>query len=191
MGGGNGKAAFIDTEGTFRPERIEAIAARFGLDPEATISNVMYARALNSEHQYELLNELAVRLCDDRQFRLIVIDSIMALFRTDFCGRGELAERQQKLGQMLARLTRLAEEFNVAVYLTNQMCADPGAMMTFNADPKKPIGGHVLAHASATRLYLKKGRGETRIVKLWDSPDMPDAEAVYEITPGGIGDARD
>ncbi|KAH6577946.1 hypothetical protein BASA50_010147 [Batrachochytrium salamandrivorans] len=191
LGGANGKVAFIDTEGTFRPERIESIAQRFNLDPEATIANIMYARAYNSEHQFELLNELAVRLCDDRQFRLVIVDSIMALFRTDFCGRGELADRQQKLGQMLAKLTRISEEFNVAVYLTNQMCADPGAMMSFGADPKKPIGGHVLAHASATRLYLKKGRGETRIVKVWDSPDMPDSETVYEISPGGIIDVKD
>eukprot|EP00842_Homolaphlyctis_polyrhiza_P005279 jgi/Hompol1/5752/HPOL_002073-RA len=191
MGGANGKAAFIDTEGTFRPERIEQIAIRFGLDPQATIDNIMVARAFNSEHQFDLLTELAVRLCDDRQYRLVVVDSIMALFRTDFTGRGELADRQQKLGAMLAKLTRISEEFNVAVYLTNQMTADPGAMMSFGADPKKPIGGHVLAHASATRLYLKKGRGETRICKLWDSPDMPDAEAIYEITPGGIADAKD
>jgi meiotic recombination protein DMC1 len=190
MGGANGKAAYIDTEGTFRPERIYAIAERFGLDPEITISNIMYARAYNSEHQLALLNELCIRLCDDRQYRLVVIDSIMALFRTDFAGRGELNERQQKLGQMLAKLTRIAEEFNVAVYLTNQMTADPGATLAFG-DSKKPIGGHVLAHASATRLYLRKGRGETRVCKIWDSPDVPEAEAMYEITTGGINDCKD
>ncbi|KAJ3327640.1 Meiotic recombination protein dmc1, partial [Kappamyces sp. JEL0680] len=110
MGGGNGKAAFIDTEGTFRPERIRAIAARFG---EIAVGNISYARAYNSEHQLELLNELCARLCEDKQYRLVVVDSIMtltqALFRTDYCGRGELADRQQKLGQMLAKLTRIAE----------------------------------------------------------------------------------
>lgn len=170
------QAAFIDTEGTFRPERIAEIANRFGLDPETTISNIMYARAYNSEHQLELLNELCVRLCDDKNYRLVVVDSIMALFRTDFSGRGELSERQQKLGQMLSKLTRIAEEFNVAVYLTNQMTADPGATLSFG-DTKKPIGGHVLAHASATRLYLRKGKAESRVVKIWDSPDVPEAEA--------------
>lgn len=87
------------------------------------MENIMYARAYNSEHQLELLNELCVRLCEDKGYKLVVVDSIMALFRTDFAGRGELSERQQKLGQMLAKLTRIAEEFNVAVYLTNQMTA--------------------------------------------------------------------
>ncbi|KAI8902464.1 Rad51-domain-containing protein [Globomyces pollinis-pini] len=121
LGGGNGKAAFIDTEGTFRPERIQAIATRFGLDPEIALENIAYARAYNSEHQLELMNDLCARLCEDRNYRLIVVDSIMALFRTDFSGRGELSERQQKLGQMLSKLTRIAEEFNVAVYITNQV----------------------------------------------------------------------
>ncbi|KAJ3020442.1 Meiotic recombination protein dmc1 [Thoreauomyces humboldtii] len=173
MGGGNGKAAFIDTEGTFRPDRIKAVATRFGVDGEAALDNIVVARAHNSEHQMELLNHLAARLCDERQYRLVVIDSIMALFRTDYSGRGELAERQQKLNQMMAKLMRIAEEFNVAVFITNQMTADPGGGLTFVADPKKPIGGHVLAHASTTRLYLRKGRGETRVCKIYDSPDVP------------------
>ncbi|RKO82769.1 DNA recombination and repair protein Rad51 [Blyttiomyces helicus] len=185
------QAAFIDTEGTFRPDRIKAIAARFNIDGEAVLDNICVARAHNSEHQMELLTELAARLCDDRQFRLIVVDSIIALYRTDYSGRGELAERQQKLNQMLAKLMRLAEEFNVAVFITNQMTADPGGGMTFVADPKKPIGGHVLAHASTTRLYLRKGRGETRICKIYDSPDVAEAEAVYQITQGGIADASE
>ncbi|KAJ3038599.1 Meiotic recombination protein dmc1 [Rhizophlyctis rosea] len=191
MGGGNGKAAFIDTEGTFRPDRIKAIANRFNVEGEAALDNITVARAMNSEHQFELLNELAARLCEERSYRLVVVDSIIALYRTDYSGRGELAERQQKLNQMLAKLMRIAEEFNVAVFITNQMCADPGAGLTFVADPKKPIGGHVLAHASTTRLYLRKGRGETRICKIYDSPDVPEAEAVYQISDGGIMDANE
>ncbi|TPX61015.1 hypothetical protein SpCBS45565_g07355 [Spizellomyces sp. 'palustris'] len=177
--------------GTFRPERIKAIATRFGVDGEAALDNIAVARAHNSEHQMELLNHLAARLCEERQYRLVVIDSIIALFRTDYSGRGELAERQQRLNQMMAKLMRIAEEFNVAIFITNQMCADPGAGLTFVADPKKPIGGHVLAHASTTRLYLRKGRGETRICKIYDSPDVPESEAVYQITEGGIADAKD
>ena len=90
---------------------------------------------------------------------------------------------------MLARLSKIAEEYNVAIFITNQMMADPGATMTFMADPKKPIGGHVLAHASTTRLSLRKGRAETRIAKIYDSPDMPEAEATYAIFAGGIEDA--
>jgi len=92
----------------------------------------------------------------------------MALFRVDFSGRGELADRQQKLAQMMSRLQKLSEEYNVAVFITNQMTADPGATLSFQADPKKPIGGNILAHASTTRLALRKGRGEARIAKVYD-----------------------
>uniref|UniRef100_A0A673AA06 DNA meiotic recombinase 1 n=1 Tax=Sphaeramia orbicularis TaxID=375764 RepID=A0A673AA06_9TELE len=102
------------------------------------------------------------------EYFLSIVDSIMALFRVDFSGRGELAERQQKLAQMLSRLQKISEEYNVAVFVTNQMTADPGAGMTFQADPKKPIGGHILAHASTTRISLRKGRGEMRIAKIFD-----------------------
>lgn len=108
MGGGEGKVAYIDTEGTFRPERIAQIAERFGLDPESTQENIAYARALNSEHQLELLNTLSKEFAGG-QYRLLVIDSIMNCFRVDFSGRGELAERQQKLNQFLIRLAHLAE----------------------------------------------------------------------------------
>ncbi|KAF9282722.1 Meiotic recombination protein dmc1 [Linnemannia elongata] len=189
MGGGNGKAAFIDTEGTFRHERIKSIAERFGVDAEAALENILVARAYNSEHQMDLITEVAARFAEERGiFRLLVIDSIIALFRTDFSGRGELSERQQKLNQMLSRLVKIAEEFNVAVYLTNQVQSDPGGGLTFVADPKKPVGGHIMAHASTTRLYLRKGRGEERIAKVYDSPDVPEAEAPYAIAAGGIVD---
>ncbi|KAG9306089.1 hypothetical protein G9A89_015993 [Geosiphon pyriformis] len=190
MGGANGKAAFIDTEGTFRPERIKSIAARFGIDQEAALENVLFARAYTSEHQMELIIEVAARFAEERGiYRLLVIDSIINLFRTDYSGRGELAERQQKLNIMLSRLVKIAEEFNVAVYITNQVQADPGGSMTFVSDPRKPIGGHVLAHASTIRMYLRKGRGEERIAKIYDSPDMPEAEAPYAISGGGIIDS--
>ncbi|CAB4391188.1 unnamed protein product [Rhizophagus irregularis] len=190
MGGTNGKAAFIDTEGTFRPERIKAIAARFGIDQEAALENILFARAFTSEHQMELIIELTARFAEEKGvYRLLIIDSIIALFRTDYAGRGELAERQQKLNIMLNRLTKISEEFNVAVYITNQVQADPGSNMMFVSDPRKPIGGHVLAHASTIRLYLRKGRGDERIAKIYDSPDMPEAEAPYTIAAGGIIDS--
>eukprot|EP01135_Chromosphaera_perkinsii_P011912 Nk52_evm29s2531 gene=Nk52_evmTU29s2531 len=192
MGGGNGKVAYIDTEGTFRPERLVQIAERFELDPEGVMENVMYARAYTSEHQMELIAMCAAKFAEERGiFKLLIIDSIMALFRVDFSGRGELSERQQKLAQMLSRLIKIAEEFNVAVLVTNQMMADPGAGMTFVADPKKPIGGHILAHASTTRLMLRKGRGETRICKIWDSPNLAESECMFQISEGGIIDAKE
>ncbi|KAF7981116.1 hypothetical protein HWV62_34839 [Athelia sp. TMB] len=169
LGGASGKVAYIDTEGTFRPDRIKSIAERFGVDGNMALENILYARAFNSEHQ--------------------IVDSIMALFRVDFSGRGELSERQQKLAQVLSKLTRLSEEFNVAVLLTNQVQSDPGATMTFVAGGAlKPIGGHILSHASATRMFLRKGRAEERVAKLVDSPDKPESEASYKLDEGGWAD---
>ncbi|CRG91535.1 Meiotic recombination protein DLH1 [Talaromyces islandicus] len=188
MGGGEGKVAYIDTEGTFRPERIAQIAERFGVDPDSAQENIAYARALNSEHQLELLNTLSKEFVGG-DYRLLIIDSIMNCFRVDFCGRGELAERQQKLNQFLIRLAHMAEEFNVCVLMTNQVQSDPGASALFaGADGRKPVGGHVLAHASTTRVLLRKGRGDERVAKIQDSPDCPEREATYIITNGGIND---
>ncbi|CAF9929622.1 Meiotic recombination protein dmc1 [Imshaugia aleurites] len=205
MGGANGKVAYIDTEGTFRPERIAQIAERFGstalilrtrkhftkthqVDPDQVQENIAYARALNSEHQLELLNTLSSSFASN-EYRLLIIDSIMACFRVDYCGRGELADRQQKLNQFLSKLTHMAEEFNVCVLMTNQVQSDPGASALFaGADGRKPVGGHILAHASTTRVLLRKGRGEERVAKIQDSPDCPEREATYVITNGGIND---
>ncbi|XP_020609955.1 meiotic recombination protein DMC1/LIM15 homolog [Orbicella faveolata] len=187
-----GKVIFIDTENTFRPDRLREIADRFNLDQNAMLDNVLYCRAYTSEHQYELMDSVAAKFHEEPGvFKLMIIDSIMALFRVDFCGRGELADRQQKLAQMLSRLQKLSEEFNIAIFITNQMTADPGATMSFQADPKKPIGGHILAHASTTRISLRKGRGETRIAKIYDSPDLPENEATFAVTSGGIADAKE
>lgn len=190
MGGGEGKVAYIDTEGTFRPDRIRSIAERFGVDPDACLENISYARALNSEHQTELAEQLGLQFADG-SYRLLVVDSIMACFRVDYSGRGELNDRQQKLNQHLSSLIRLAEDYNVAVFLTNQVQSDPGASALFaSADGRKPVGGHILAHASATRILLRKGRGEERVAKLQDSPDMPEKECVYVIGEGGIKDSE-
>ncbi|KAL2775594.1 meiotic recombination protein DMC1/LIM15-like protein isoform 2 [Daubentonia madagascariensis] len=156
------------------------------------IESMAITEAFGGEHQMELLDYVAAKFHEEAGiFKLLIIDSIMALFRVDFSGRGELAERQQKLAQMLSRLQKISEEYNVAVFVTNQMTADPGATMTFQADPKKPIGGHILAHASTTRISLRKGRGELRIAKIYDSPEMPENEATFAITAGGIGDAKE
>ncbi|KAG8182757.1 hypothetical protein JTE90_023395 [Oedothorax gibbosus] len=187
-----GKAMFIDTENTFRPDRLKTIADRFNLDREAVLSNVLYVRAFTSEHQMEILDLVASKFYEEGNvYKLLIIDSIMALFRVDFSGRGELADRQQKLAQMLSKLQKISEEYNVAVFITNQMTADPGASMSFQVDPKKPVGGHILAHASTTRISLRKGKGEMRIAKIYDSPDLPEEEATFAITLGGIADAKE
>lgn len=187
-----GKVIFIDTENTFRPDRLRTIADRFNLDQTAMLDNVLYARAYTSEHQMELLDFAAAKCHEEPGiFKLLIVDSIMALFRVDFSGRGELADRQQKLAQVMSRLQKLSEEYNLAVFVTNQMTSDPGATMSFQADPKKPIGGNIIAHASTTRISLRKGRGELRIAKIYDSPDMPESEATFSITNGGIDDAKE
>ncbi|KAF5875018.1 putative meiotic recombination protein dmc1 protein [Botrytis fragariae] len=210
MGGAEGKVAYIgrktiacevkncgehllrldwtDTEGTFRPERISEIAERFGVDPDQTLENIVYARAHNTEMQQELLEGLAQNFATD-EYRLLIIDSIMALYRSDFIGRGELSERQGALNAFLRKATQMAEEFNLVVFMTNQVMSDPGASALFaGADGRKPAGGHILAHASTTRILLRKGRGEERVAKVVDSPDCPEREATYIITTGGIND---
>jgi len=188
-GGAEGKAIYIDTEGSFRPKRLEQIAERFGLDPTVALENVAYARAHNSEHQMELLKTAAAIMSQDR-YSLLVVDSATALFRTDYTGRGELSERQMQMAQFLRQLTRLAEEFGVAVLITNQVTADPGGM-SFAKDSTKPIGGNIIAHASTTRLRLRKGRGENRICTVYDSPTLPEADAQFAIGPNGICDCTD
>ena len=191
QGGGAGKCLYIDTEGTFRPERLVACAQRFGLNSDEVLDNVAYARAYNSDHQSALLTQASAMMSESR-YALLIVDSATSLYRTDFSGRGELSARQMHLARFLRTLLRLADEFGVAVVISNQVVAQvDGASAMFNADPKKPIGGNIMAHASTTRLYLRKGRGETRICKIYDSPCLPEAEATFAINADGIGDATD
>ncbi|CAI0559372.1 unnamed protein product [Linum tenue] len=176
MNGGNGKVAYIDTEGTFRPDRIVPIAERFGMDPGAVLDNVK-ENCVITKTDWIRKSDHRIHSVSSSVYSLQVVDSVIALFRVDFTGRGELAERQQKLAQMLSRLTKIAEEFNVAVYMTNQVIADPGGGV-FISDPKKPAGGHVLAHAATIRLMFRKGKGEQRVCKVFDAPNLPEAEAI-------------
>lgn len=189
QGGGEGKAMYIDTEGTFRPERLTQISKRFGLNPDDVLDNVTYARAYNSEHQQQLLIQAAALLAESR-YALIIVDSATALFRTDYTGRGELSTRQQNLAQFLRSLQKLADEFGVAVVITNQVVANPDGGV-FVKDPLKPIGGNIIAHASQTRLRLKKGRGTTRICKVVDSPCLGELEASFGISEEGIVEATE
>ena len=154
------------------------------------MDNVAYARAYNSDHQTKLLIQASAMMSETR-FSLLVIDSATALYRTDYSGRGELSARQMHLSRFLRQLMRLADEFGVAVVITNQVVAQVDGASMFASDPKKPIGGNIMAHASTTRLYLRKGRGEQRICKIYDSPCLPEAEAVFGIYAEGISDVRD
>ncbi|XP_033638717.1 DNA repair protein RAD51 homolog A-like [Asterias rubens] len=189
-GGGEGKCLYIDTEGTFRPERLIAVAERYNLSGSDVLDNVAYARAYNSDHQGQLLLQASAMMSQSR-YSLLIVDSATALYRTDYSGRGELASRQMHLAKFLRCLLRIADEYGVAVVITNQVVAQVDGSAMFSADPKKPIGGNIMAHASTTRLYLRKGRGETRICKIYDSPCLPESEAMFAINPDGVGDAKD
>jgi DNA repair protein RadA len=183
-GGMAGRALWIDTENTFRPERIVQIANGLKMDPAATLRNIHVGRAYNSEHQM-LLVEKAPEMIEEKNIKLVVIDSLMSHFRADFMGRGELAGRQQKLNKHLHQLQRLADAYNLAVYITNQVMSRPDVLF---GDPTAPVGGHILGHMSTYRMYLRRGREGTRIARIIDAPNLVEGEAVFMITEAGIKD---
>lgn len=150
----------------------------------------MVGRAFTVDTLNQLLMQAAGAMIEE-QYALLIIDSIMAPFRVDYSGRGELSERQCVLGKLLNRVQKMSEQFNIAVFLTNQVMADPGGGMTYAVDPKKPVGGNILAHASTTRLFLRKGKGDQRVCKIYDSPCIPEGECIYQLTDGGIADPTD
>ncbi len=187
-GGANGKAVFIDTEGTFRPERIRQIAEGFGADPEKVLKNIFVARAFNSDHQILLLDKISEMVKNGEPIKLLVIDSLTAHFRAEFSGRGQLADRQQKLNKYLHNLMKLAEQHNLAVYVTNQVMANPAMMF---GDPTTAVGGNIVAHASTYRMYLRRGKGGSRVAKLIDSPNLPDNETMFFLTEKGTRDEEE
>ncbi len=186
-GGGEGIAVWIDTESTFRPERIKQISADLGLDPLEVLRKIMVVRAFNSDHQMLVAEKVEDLITKDKlPVRLVIVDSLMAHFRAEFVGRGTLADRQQKLNKHMHILMKLADMYNFAVYVTNQVMAKPD---TFFGDPTAAIGGNIVGHNSQTRVYLRRGKAGTRVAKLVDSPHLPDGEAVFQVMEGGIKDA--
>ena len=185
QGGAGGKAVYIDTEGTFRPQRIKQFADGLGANPEMVLKNILVARAFNSDHQMLLLEKVSELIKSGEPIKLIIIDSLTAHFRAEFSGRGQLADRQQKLNRYMHELSRLAETYNLAVYVTNQVMSNPAQLF---GDPTAPIGGNIVGHASTFRLYLRRGKQGSRVAKLIDSPNLPDGETVYFVTTGGIRD---
>jgi DNA repair protein RadA len=184
-GGAEGKAAWIDTEGTFRPERVKHIAEAKGLDSQKALKNIFVARAFNSDHQMLLVNKIADMIKEGEPIKVLVIDSLTAHFRAEFAGRGMLADRQQKINKHMHELMRLAEQYNLAVYVTNQVMANPALLF---GDPTTAIGGHIVGHASTYRIYLRKGKKDSRVAKLIDSPNLPESECVFFIEKGGLID---
>jgi len=186
-GGLNGNVAFIDTEGTFMPERIYQIASARGLDPEAVANNILVARAYNSSHQCLLIDRLFT-LVPESNIKLVVVDSMISHFRGEYVGRESLADRQQKLNQYLHKLIRLSEAYNIAVILTNQVQANPTA---FFGDPNRPAGGNIMAHACTHRVFLRKGSKGVRVARVIDSPYLPEVPVRFLITDKGIQDIEE
>lgn len=183
-GGFDAHTMIIDTEQTFRPERITQMAEAADLDPDEVLKRIHVARAFNSHHQ-TLLVEKAMELAKEYPVRLLVVDSLTAHFRAEYIGRGALAERQQMLNKHMHDLLRFGDLNNAVIAVTNQVAAKPDA---FFGDPTRPIGGHIVGHTATFRVYLRKSKGGKRIARLIDSPNLPEAEAVFQVSEAGISD---
>ena len=187
-GGLDAAALYIDTENTFRTERVVQMARHMALDPEEVSRKIILAEAYTSDHQMFLL-ENSDKVIKENNVRLIVVDSLTAHFRSEYIGRESLAERQQRLNQHMHKLIRLARAFNAVALVTNQVMASPDS---YFSDPIRPVGGHIVAHTSHTRIYLKKAaRGPVRIARLVSSPFLPEGECVFRITGNGIEDVEE
>ncbi|MHA1222130.1 MAG: DNA repair and recombination protein RadA [Candidatus Heimdallarchaeaceae archaeon] len=183
-GGLGAGVIYIDTEGTFRPERIVQICERFGAPPDEVLNKINVGRAYNSDHQMVLVLE-SPKLIKDGKVKLMIIDSLTSHFRAEFSGRGSLLERQQKLNKYLHQLLRLAEVYDIAVVATNQVLSKPDVLY---GETIFPIGGNIVAHSCTTRVFLRKGKGDKRIARVIDSPHIPEIETVFLITSEGIVD---
>lgn len=184
-GGAGGKAAWIDTESTFRPERIKQIAEARGLDPVKTLKNIFVARAFNADHQMLLVEKINDLIKEGEKIKLIIVDSVIAHFRAEYAGRGMLADRQQKINRHMHELMKIAQARNIVIYITNQVMANPAIMF---GDPTRPVGGHIIAHGSTYRLYFRKGKKDSRVAKMIDSPNLPEGECIFFITNSGLVD---
>ncbi len=183
-GGLGATSIFIDTENTFRPERIIQMSEAQGLDSEEVLNKIRVARAFNSHHQM-LLAEKAQEIAKENNVRCLIVDSLTAHFRAEYVGRGALADRQQKLNKHMHDLLRFSDLNNAMVIVTNQVMSKPDA---FFGDPTRPIGGHIVGHAATFRIYLRKSKGQKRIARLIDSPNLPEGEAVFSIVEDGVID---
>jgi DNA repair protein RadA len=184
QGGLVGEVVYIDTESTFRPERIVDMAKGVGIDPAAVLQRIHVARAYNSNHQM-LLVQKAQELAREKPIRLLVVDSLTSHFRSEYMGRAELAPRQQQLNRHLHELLRFSDTYNAAIVVTNQVSARPDILF---GDPTRPIGGNIVAHAATYRVYLRKSKPPRRIARLIDSPNLPEGEAVFSLSTEGVKD---
>jgi DNA repair protein RadA len=185
QGGLDGAALYIDTENTFRTERIFQMAQSLGLDPEEAIKKIIFAEAFTSDHQIFLL-ENADKVIKENTVRVIIVDSLTSHFRSEYLGREMLQERQQKLNKHMHMLIKLARGFNAVAVVTNQVMSKPDV---FFGEAIHPVGGHIVAHTSHTRVFLRKSaRGPVRIARLVSSPYLAEGEGVFRVSERGIED---
>lgn len=188
QGGLDGSALYLDTEQTFRPEWIVRMANALGIDPEKAAQRIIYSEAYNSDHQMLLL-EKADQIIKENNVRLIIIDSLTSHFRSEYLGREMLAERQQKLNNHMHRMIRLARSFNAVAVVTNQVMSRPDAFFANSVDP---VGGHIVAHTSHTRVFIRRAAsGPIRIARLVSSPYLPEGERLFKVTEEGIVDVSE
>ena len=184
-GGLEGRALYIDTEGTFRPERIIQMSEGLDLDYKKVLKNIIFGRAYNSDHQILLIKE-ASSIIKEKNIKLIIVDSLIGHFRSEYIGRGTLATRQQTINAHLHDLLRLCDIYpDLAIVVTNQVQSKPDV---FYGNPLRAAGGNIVAHGSTIRVYLRKGKGEQRIAKIVDAPHLPESEAVFSVLESGIAD---
>ena len=198
QGGLNGAVLFIDTEGTFMPDRIEVIAKRFKLDPEQVLNNILYKRAFTTDDILDVVTKLPL-ISDEfasshgRRIKLVVIDSFVAPFRAEYVGRENLPARAQKMSKILQKLLLYLTLEGAVGIITNHVQAQPDIRMTSDSlEPgKKPWGGHTLAHLATYRIWLfresrYREKGEKRVAKIFDAADLPSKEATFLITDEGL-----
>ncbi len=190
LGGIGKKAIYLDTEGTFSPTRITHIAARLAREKgwekstKEILSDITYARIKNSDAQQAVSYKLLEFLAEHKdEYGVLILDSVTAHFRAEYAGRGTLAERQQTLNHHLSILQRIADTYNLAIIVTNQVQANPAQ---FFGDPTQAVGGNIMGHWAGTRFYLRKSKGEKRVIRIFDSPVFAELEAVFEITQEGV-----
>ena len=183
-GGFNSDVLIIDTENTFRPERIVQMSRAKNLDSDEVLKRIHVARAFNSHHQI-LLAEKASQMAKDFNIRLLIVDSLTSHFRSEYMGRGSLSERQQLLNRHMHDLLRFGMLRNAVIAVTNQVAARPDV---FFGDPTAPIGGNIVGHTATFRIYLRKGKAGKRIARLIDSPYLPEGETVIQLSEEGILD---
>ena len=183
-GGFNSDVLIIDTENTFRPERIVQMSRAKNLDSDEVLKRIHVARAFNSHHQI-LLAEKASQMAKEFNIRLLIVDSLTSHFRSEYMGRGSLSERQQLLNRHMHDLLRFGMLQNAVIAVTNQVAARPDV---FFGDPTAPIGGNIVGHTATFRIYLRKGKAGKRIARLIDSPYLPEGETVIQLSEEGILD---